>query len=73
MKSFEDYIKDIEGTLDKLHMIDPTSPDVFKLILPIHPDDFESIEQQKVIAKIQKRTASLKKSTAKRTAPPVNR
>lgn len=57
MKSFEDYIKDIEGTLDKLHMIDPTSPDVFKLILPIHPDDVELIERQKVIAKIQKRTA----------------
>jgi hypothetical protein len=35
MKSFEDYIKDIEGTLDKLHMIDPTSPDVFRLILPV--------------------------------------
>ena len=54
-------------------MIDPTSPDVFKLILPIHPDDVESIERQKLIAKIQKRTASLKKSTEKRTAPPVNR
>ena len=73
MKSFEDYIKDVERTLDKLHMIDPTSPDVFKLILPIHPDDVESIERQKVIAKIQKRTASLKKSNAKRTAPPVKR
>ena len=73
MNLFEDYIKDIEGTLDKLHMIDPTSPDVFKLILPIHPDDVESIERQKLIAKIQKRTASLKKSTAKRTAPPVKR
>ena len=73
MKSFEDYIKDVERTLDQLHMIDPTSPDVFKLILPIHPDDVESIERQKLIAKIQKRTASLKKSTEKRTAPPVKR
>ena len=73
MKSFEDYIKDVERTLDQLHMIDPTSPDVFKLILPIHPDDVESIERQKLIAKIQKRTASLKKSTAKSTTPPVNR
>ena len=73
MKSFEDYIKDIEKTLDKLHMIDPTSPDVFKLILPIHPDDVESIERQKVIANNSLRTASLKKKTAKRTAPPVNR
>jgi hypothetical protein len=71
MKSFEDYIKDAERTLDKLHKIDSTSPDVFKLILPIHPDDVESIERQKLIANIQKRTASLKKSTAKRTAPPI--
>jgi hypothetical protein len=71
MKSFEDYIKDAERTLDKLHMIDSTSPDVFKLILPIHPDDVESIERQKLIANIRKRTASLKKSTAKRTAPPI--
>ena len=73
MKSFEDYIKDVERTLDKLHMINSTSPDVFKVILPIHPDDVESIERQKLIAKIQNRTASLKKKTAKSTAPPVNR
>ena len=73
MKSFEDYIKDVERTLDKLHKIDPTSPDAFKLILPIHPDDVESIERQKLIAKIQKRTALLNKSTSKSTAPPVKR
>jgi hypothetical protein len=60
MKSFEDYIKDAERTLDKLHKINSTSPDVFKLILPIHPDDVESIERQKLIANIQKRTTSLR-------------
>ena len=73
MKSFEDYIKDVEKTLDKLHIIDPTSPDVFKLILPIHPDDVESMLRQKVIANNQLRTDLLKKKTAKRTVPPVNR
>ena len=41
-------------------MIDPTSPDVFKLILPIHPDNVESVERQKLIANIQKRTTSLR-------------
>ena len=61
MNLFAEYIRDADATLE------------LKLSLPIDNRDVESIERQKLIAKIQKRTASLKKSTEKRTAPPVNR
>ena len=61
MKSFAENIRDADATLE------------LKLSLPIDNRDVESMLRQKVIARIQKRTASLKKSTAKRTAPPVNR
>lgn len=61
MKSFAENIRDADATLE------------LKLSLPIDNCDVESMLRQKLIARIQNRTASLKKSTAKRTAPPVNR
>ena len=61
MKSFAEYIRDADATLE------------LKLSLPIDNSDVESMLRQKVIANNSLQTASLKKKTAKRTAPPVNR
>ena len=61
MKSIAEYIRDADTTLE------------LKLSLPIDNRDVESMLRQKVFAKNQLRTASLKKSTAKRTAPPDKR
>ena len=57
MKSFAEYIRDADATLE------------LKLSLPIDNRDVESMLRQKVIANNQLRTASLKK----RTARPVKR
>ena len=57
MKSFFEFIRDADATLD------------LKLTLPIDNRDVESMLRQKVIANNQLRTASLKK----RTARPVKR
>lgn len=61
MKSFAEYIRDADATLE------------LKLSLPIDNSDVESMLRQKVIANNQLRTASLKKKTAKSTALPVKR
>ena len=61
MKSFAEYIRDADATLE------------LKLSLPIDNRDVESMIRQKVIANNSLRTASLKKSTAKRTASPATR
>ena len=61
MKSFAEYIRDADATLE------------LKLSLPIDNRDVESMLRQKVIANNSLRTASLKKSTAKRTAPLATR
>ena len=58
MKSFSEYIRDADATLE------------LKLSLPINNRDVESMLRHKVIANNSLRTASLKKSK-KRTAPPV--
>jgi hypothetical protein len=54
MKSFAEYIRDADATLE------------LKLSLPIDNRDVESMLRQKVIANNSLRTASLKKKTAKR-------
>ena len=61
MKSFFEFIRDADASLE------------LKLSLPIDNSDVESMLRQKVIANNSLRTVSLKKKTAKRTAPPVNR
>ena len=59
MKSFSEYIGDADATLE------------LKLSLPISNQDVESMLRHKVIANNSLRTASLKKTRVKRTAPPV--
>ncbi len=59
MKSFAEYIRDADATLE------------LKLSLPISNQDVESMLRRKVIANNSLRTASLKKRSVKRTALPV--
>ena len=59
MKSFSEYIRDADATLE------------LKLSLPISNQDVEVMLRQKVIANNSLRTASLKKKSANRTAPSV--
>jgi hypothetical protein len=61
MKSFFEFIRDADASLE------------LKLSLPIDDKGMETFLRQKVIANNKLRTASLKKKTAKKTAPPVNR
>jgi len=61
MKSFAEYIRDADATLE------------LKLSLPIDNRDVESMMRQKVIANNKLRNDLLKKKSAKRTAPHIKR
>ena len=61
MKSFFEFIRDAEATIE------------LKLSLPIDNRDVESLLRQKVIANNQLRTDLLKKKIAKRPTSPVKR
>ena len=61
MRSFAEYIRDADATLE------------LKLSLPINNRDVEAMLRQKVIANNQMRSASLKKKSKKKRALPISR